>query len=305
MSILSLALALLPALQAPTRAPDVAFVPTPPEVVTAMLELAGVMPGDVIYDLGSGDGRLVIEAARRYGVRGVGIDIDAARIAEATENARRAGVADKVRFVHGDLFDADVSPATVVTLFLLPTLNVKLQPKLLQQLKPGSRIVSHAFDMAEWNPDREMIVGGRHVYLWTIDHVRAQLAAAPAGGRGRIRPIDIVTAYGATKTGADWSWITPPVDLEEPTYLQFLDRFRSLVFPDVQSHKSWFELFRLMRDEATGEYAFQYQSIEIVGGTLALSVGAVGRTATWANRATGRRYSLTIEGDRVLFAELK
>jgi precorrin-6B methylase 2 len=163
MLILSLAFAFLPALQAPARAPDVAFVPTPPEVVTAMLELAAVRPGDVIYDLGSGDGRMVIEAARRYGVRGVGIDIDAARIAEATENARRAGVADKVRFIHADLFDVDVSPATVVTLFLLPTLNVKLQPKLLQQLKPGSRIVSHAFDMAEWNSDREMIVGGRHV----------------------------------------------------------------------------------------------------------------------------------------------
>jgi hypothetical protein len=137
-----------------------------------------------------------------------------------------------------------------------------------------------------------------------MDNVRAQLAGPPDGRRG-IRPIDIVTSYRATRSGADWSFPTPPVDLEEPTYLQFLDRFRALVFPDVQSHKSWFELFRLMRDEATGEYAFQYQSIEVVGGTLALSVGNVGRTATWANRATGRKYRLTIEGERVVFADLK
>jgi SAM-dependent methyltransferase len=304
MFLLLLVLAAGPALQAPPRAPDVAFVPTPPEVVTAMLELAGVEAGDVIYDLGSGDGRLVIEAARRYGVQGVGIDIDPERVKEATENARRAGVADKVTFVQGDLFDADVSRATVVTLFLLPALNVKLQPKLLQQLKPGARIVSHAFDMADWNAEREMIVGGRHVYLWTIDQVRAQLAAAPAAARP-IRPIAIVTAYDATKNGADWSLVTPPVDLQEPTYLQFLDRFRTLVFPEVETHKSWFELFRLMRDTASGEYAFQYQSIEIVGTTLALSVGNVGRTATWANRATGRMYRLSIEGDSVVFAQLK
>lgn len=304
MLVFLMLLVLAPEAQTPPRAPDVPFIPTPPEVVSAMLDLAGVTPGDVLYDLGSGDGRVVIEATRKYGVRGVGIDIDPARIAEATENARRAGVADKVTFIEADLFEADISPASVVTLFLLPTLNVKLQPRLLRELKPGARIVSHAFDMGDWNADREMIVGGRHIYLWTIDNIRAQLADPAAGASRGIRPIDIVTAYAATKIGSDWSFTTPPVDLQEPTYLQLLDRFRSLVFPEVQSHKSWFELFRLMRDDRTGEYAFQYQSIEIVGGTLALSVGNVGNTATWANRATGKRYRLTFEGERVVFAEL-
>jgi precorrin-6B methylase 2 len=289
--------------QAPTRAPDVVYIPTPPDVVTAMLTLAEVKPGDVLYDLGCGDGRLVIEAAKRYGVRAVGVDIDPQRIKEANENARRASVADKVTFVEGDLFDIDISPATVVTLFLLPSLNVKLQPQLLRQLRPGSRIVSHAFDMADWNPDRELIVGGRHVYRWTIDNVRAQLAAAANASPGT-RPIDILKTYPATKSGADWSFTTPPVDLQEPTYLQFLDRFRALVFPDVKTHKSWFELFRLLRDERTGEYAFQYQSVEVVGTTLALSVGNVNGTATWGNRATGQKYRLTIEGNQVVFSKL-
>ena len=150
------------------RAPDVIYVPTPPEVVAEMLRMADVQPGDVIYDLGSGDGRIPITAARQYGVRAVGIDIDPQRIAEAKANARAAGVTDKVRFIQGDLFEADISDATVVTLYLLNSLNEKLRPKLLRELKPGTRIVSHDFQMGDWKPEKTATVSGRTIYFWTV-----------------------------------------------------------------------------------------------------------------------------------------
>src|SRR3970040_817238 len=131
----------------PLRSPDVLFVPTPQEVVDAMLKLANVTKNDVGYDLGSGDGRIPITAAKTYGARGVGIDIDPQRIKEATENLKTAGVSDRVKFLNQDLFTTDISEATVVKLYLLPSLNAKLIPKLNKELKPGTRIVSHAFDM--------------------------------------------------------------------------------------------------------------------------------------------------------------
>jgi precorrin-6B methylase 2 len=154
--------------QAPTRQPDVIFVPTPQEVVDAMLKLAGVKAGDVVYDLGCGDGRIVITAAQKYGARGIGIDIDPQRIKEATANAQKAGVADRVKFMQADLFETNISEANVVTLYLLPSLNLKLQPKLMRELRAGSRVVSHSFDMGDWKPDREQDIDGRHIYLWTI-----------------------------------------------------------------------------------------------------------------------------------------
>lgn len=128
----------------PRRSPDVVFVPTPNAVVDKMLEMAKVTAKDVVYDLGCGDGRIVITAAQKYNARAVGIDIDPQRIAEATANAKAAKVTDRVRFIEGDLFEADITPATVVTLYLLTRLNEKLQPKLLRDLKPGTRVVSHA-----------------------------------------------------------------------------------------------------------------------------------------------------------------
>jgi ribosomal protein L11 methylase PrmA len=154
--------------QAPSRAPDVHYVPTPPEVVQAMLKVAKVGKNDVVYDLGSGDGRIPITAAKMYGARGVGIDIDPERIKEATENAKKEGVSDRVRFMNADLFTSDFSEATVVTLYLLPSLNLKLRPKLMAELKPGTRIVSHAFDMGDWAPEQTLDVDGRRVYFWTI-----------------------------------------------------------------------------------------------------------------------------------------
>ncbi len=157
------------AAQAPARTPDVIFVPTPDEVVEAMLKVAKVGSYDVVYDLGCGDGRIVIAAAQKLGARGVGIDIDPERIQEATANAARAGVNDRVKFLQADLFTSDISEATVVTLYLLPSLNEKLMPKLMKELKPGTRVVSHAFGMPEsWKPEQKLDVNGRTVYFWTI-----------------------------------------------------------------------------------------------------------------------------------------
>jgi hypothetical protein len=147
---------------------DVPYVPTPQPVVDAMLKLAKVKRGDVLYDLGSGDGRIVITAAKRYGVRGTGVDIDPDRIREANAKARSAGVTKLVRFVNQDLFEVDLREASVVTLYLLPRINLQLKPKLLEELRPGTRIVSHGFDMGDWKPERAIMVGTSTIYLWTV-----------------------------------------------------------------------------------------------------------------------------------------
>lgn len=153
---------------APTKAPDVIFVPTPHEVVDAMLAMAQVKSGDVLYDLGSGDGRIPIAAARKVGIRAVGIDIDPQRIAEARANAKTAMVEDKVSFRQEDLFTTNFSEATVVTLYLLDSLNEKLRPRLLAELKPGTRIVSHAFRMGDWEPEKSQEINGNMIYFWTV-----------------------------------------------------------------------------------------------------------------------------------------
>jgi predicted O-methyltransferase YrrM len=154
------------------KAPDVPYVPTHQDIVQEMLVMARVRPDDVLYDLGSGDGRIVIAAARQFGTRGVGYDIDPQRVREANVNARRAGVTDKVKFVHGDIFEADIKEATVVTLYLLPDVNLRLRPKLLSELRPGTRVVSHNYDMGDWVPEKSKrmeVQGADHfVYFWTI-----------------------------------------------------------------------------------------------------------------------------------------
>lgn len=155
--------------QTPQREPDVVYVPTPQEVVDKMLALAKVTKDDVIYDLGSGDGRIPITAAQKFGTKGVGIDINPERIQEANANAQKAGVTDRVKFLNQDLFSSNFNEATVVTLYLLPELNVKLRPQLFKQLKPGTRVVSHDFDMGDWKPDQVVQTqDGSNVYLWTI-----------------------------------------------------------------------------------------------------------------------------------------
>ena len=154
------------------RAPDVRYEPTPMEVVHVMLRLAQVSPGDVVYDLGCGDGRIVIVAAREFGARGVCVDIDPSRIIESRENARQANVIDRIRFLNEDLFTTDLADATVVTLFLSAELNLAVRPKLQRELKRGTRIVSHWHHMGDWKPQEAVRVrsGGREspVYLWTI-----------------------------------------------------------------------------------------------------------------------------------------
>ncbi len=153
--------------QRSSREPDVIYVPTPQEVVDAMLRLAKVTKDDIVYDLGSGDGRIPITAAQKYGARGIGFDINPVRIAEANANLKAAGVGNKVRFVEADLFQQDLSEATVITLYLLPSLNLKLRPTLWK-LKPGTRIVSHSFDMGDWKPEAQETIDGRTIYFWTV-----------------------------------------------------------------------------------------------------------------------------------------
>jgi SAM-dependent methyltransferase len=154
--------------RAPKRQPDIHWEPTADPVVTTMLTLAGVKKGDVVYDLGCGDGRIVIAAAKQFGARGVGIDIDPQRIAESIANAKKAGVTSLVQFREEDLFEAKIDDATVVTLFLWPSVNMKLRPKLLKELKPGTRVVSHSHDMGDWKPDKVEMVDGARLLLWTI-----------------------------------------------------------------------------------------------------------------------------------------
>ena len=155
----ALALAVAPVSAAPPAvALDVPYVPTPPEVVAAMVKLAGVRSGDVVYDLGCGDGRIVIAAVQVRGVRGVCVDIDPERIHESRQNAQIAGVADRIRFVQGDLFEVPIEGATVVMMYLLPQINLRLRPRLLGELRPGTRVVSHQFDMDDWKPQRRMDV---------------------------------------------------------------------------------------------------------------------------------------------------
>jgi predicted RNA methylase len=174
-AIVALATGTAAAQQAPLRSPDVIFVPTPQEVVDVMLKIAKVTKSDVVYDLGSGDGRIPITAARVYGARAVGVDIDPVRIGEANANLKAAAAADptiasRVRFLNQDLFTTDISEATVVTLYLLPSLNIKLLPILNKMLKPGTRVVSHAFDMGpDIKPDIDPVnVNGRTVYFYTV-----------------------------------------------------------------------------------------------------------------------------------------
>lgn len=150
------------------RTPDVIFVPTPQPVVDAMLRLASVQPGEMVYDLGCGDGRAVITAARDFQAKGIGVDIDPQRISESRQNAQTAGVTDRVEFKQEDLFQMNFSDADVLFLYLLPTLNVRLRPRILDETKPGTRVVSHAFSMEEWEPDERTTVAGKTVYFWVV-----------------------------------------------------------------------------------------------------------------------------------------
>ena len=150
------------------KALDVPYEPSSPEIVEGMLKLANVTKKDIVFDLGCGDGRIVIEAARKHGARGFGIDMDQDRIVEARENARKAGVSHRVVFRNEDLFQTNIRSATVVMLYLWPHVNLRLLPKLQRELKPGTRIVSHSHNMGDWKPEKEVQVDGHTLYFWTI-----------------------------------------------------------------------------------------------------------------------------------------
>ena len=172
--MLTAAIALFALVSPQVRIPDVPFLATPDDVVDRMLDMAKVGPGDVVYDLGCGDGRIVIAAARKFGARGVGVDINPVRVAEANENARKAGVENLVTFRVQDVMETDVSEATVVTLYMLAEINVKLRPRLTVQLRPGARIVSHTFGIGDWEPEqvvtfKDKMGTMRTLYRWTAD----------------------------------------------------------------------------------------------------------------------------------------
>lgn len=147
---------------------DVPFVPTSEEIMAEMFRMAAVTKDDLVYDLGCGDGRMVVAAAKQYGAKAVGVDLNPERIRESRQNAAKIGVADRVKFVEGNLFDADISQATVMMLYLLPGVNLKLRPKLLKELKPGARIVSHDFNMGDWKPDATSKIKGGSIYYWVV-----------------------------------------------------------------------------------------------------------------------------------------
>ena len=194
---------------------DVPFVPTPPVVVEEMLRLANVGPDDFVIDLGSGDGRVVIAAVRKFGARGIGVDLDPDRIAESVYSARLQGVSDRVAFHREDLFKFGISQATVVTMYLLPSVNLKLRPRLLKELKPGTRIVSHDFDMEDWKPDEKSTVR-KNVFMWIvpaqIEGTWRTTIALPAGERSyeieikqKFQEIDGLARYENKKVAGLWN----------------------------------------------------------------------------------------------------
>jgi SAM-dependent methyltransferase len=202
---------------APTRAPDVHFVPTDTTKVREMLTAAQVGSKDLVYDLGCGDGRIVISAVKQYGARGVCVDIDPVRIKESRNNADTAGVSNRIEFVEGDLFEQDLSRATVVTLYLLPSLNQRLRPKLFKELRPGTRIVSNAFDMGDWKADRTLNIKTfsgmqSYAYLWILPaDVSGEWRLKAEGGSGKEYTLDIKQKYQEVSGSATSGGQTTPL----------------------------------------------------------------------------------------------
>jgi SAM-dependent methyltransferase len=188
----------------PAPALDVPYAETRPEMVAAMLRMAQVRPGERVIDLGTGDGRILIAAARDFGAAGLGVDIDPVLVREAEANARAAGVADRTAFRAEDLFDTPIADADVLAMFLLPAVNLRLRPRILAEMRPGARIVSHAFDMGEWQPDGEVRAGGAHAYLWIVPaQVGGRWRLTGAGGAARLDLDQRFQFFTGTATLAD------------------------------------------------------------------------------------------------------
>ncbi len=202
---------------APARQPDVHFVPTDTTKVREMLAAAEVGPEDLVYDLGCGDGRIVIAAVKQHGARGVCVDIDPVRIKESRNNADTAGVTQRIEFIEGDLFEQDLSQASVVTLYLLPSLNERLRPKLFKELRPGTRIVSNAFDMGPWKADRTLNIKTfsgmqSYAYLWILPaDVSGEWQVKPGGGSGKAFTLDLEQKFQEVSGTATWGGKATPI----------------------------------------------------------------------------------------------
>lgn len=253
------------------QVPDVEFVPTPQIVVIEMLKMAGVTKDDVVYDLGCGDGRLVITAAKEFGARGVGVDIDPQRIKESNENALKTGVTDRVKFLEQDFFQTNISEATVVTLYLLDELNLQLQPKLFRELKPGTRIVSHDFDMGDWKPDNTMWVYNANVYY----------------PDGRLLKRDTKFYYWVipADTAGIWRWAVPISQGERQYTLNLHQRFQEIAgkvnvrereIPIDEPRLVGEQLSFAVRDEINGKKVVMRFSGRIRGDTINGSIEVKG-----------------------------
>lgn len=255
---------------AQSRIPDVHYEPTPQIIVEDLLQMAELTRNDIVYDLGCGDGRFVITAAKKYGARGVGIDIDPERIKESVQNARAAGVQDRVKFIEGDLFESDFREATVVALYLLPELNLQLRPKLLKDLKPGTRIVSHEFDMEEWEPDKTARMGRNKYYLWFV----------PANVAG------------------SWRWTFPSARGEEPFTFNIAQKYQFIggrINTPHQTLATPLEVFligdrisfllRYRQPDRTVEMRFQGRvSADTINGTVEVNNGPFAGRHPWSAR---------------------
>lgn len=273
---------ILAALAAAVQNLDVPFVPTPREVVDEMLRLAEIKEGDVLYDLGCGDGRIVITAAERFKIRGVGIDLNPVRIQESQENAVKAGVSRQVRFIEGDLFEADISEASVVTLYLLSSVNLRLRPKLFKELKPGTRVVSHDFDMGDWKADREVTVNNDYdyhrVYYWVI----------PANISGTWKWIE-KTASGSRKCQLE----------VEQTFQNFsgkmkIDQSEALISaPALNGDKlSFYVVFNENGKPVMQKYEGQARGDSIEGLILSGQGTSKNKSVWWAMREPGTRQEI-------------
>ena len=265
------------------RQPDVEFVPTPQEVVLEMLKMAKVNKNDVVYDLGCGDGRIVITAAKVFGARGVGVDIDPIRIRESRENARKAGVTDRVKFIEGDLFKTNLSGATVVTLYLTPELNIQVQPKLFRELKPGTRIVSHDFDMGDWKPDNRGFLRNIPYHYPDLNYVR-----------------DAPFYYWIIPANVEgtWRWSVPTSTGERRYTLRLKQKFQE-ISGQVSGEGQELNIddarlvgdqlsFRL-RSERYKQNVVMYFSGRVRGDTMNGSMAVLGGTVTSQHKWTARR----------------
>jgi hypothetical protein len=253
------------------RKPEVPYVPTPQVTVDEMLRLAGVGPEDFVIDLGSGDGRIVVTAAKKFGARGLGVDIDWRLVAQAEENARQAGVADRAKFVEQDLFRTDLGPATVITTYLLPFVMLKLRSRLLE-LKPGTRIVSHDFDFGDWRPDRKTGIR-KNVYLWIVParvagRWRARLDLPPIE---RLLELEVKQRYQEVSAHARLNGVPAPVwDMTLAG-----DRVSFVVVDSTD------------RDDEAGLYFEGRVAGDVIEGELTRGVGTARTTARWRAARSG------------------